>query len=95
LITDALNSAQAAIDKQLSNAADAVTKERNNYQVAQNQSTTIPMAAPTQVQPVNPQANVSTTNNSYNNTASNVIISQPFTQSNNINTSMNINIYYK
>jgi len=89
---EALATAQTGIDAAFENTQKNSTAQQNSVKVGQTQSTTIPMATPTQVQSPNPSANVCTTSNTLNDISSNTTISQPFTQSTNLSTTIQSSI---
>jgi hypothetical protein len=86
--TDSLNAAQTSIEKELSASNSAANSLNSSNQVKQTQKADLPMAAPTQIIPPVPGANVNTDQTTVNNSTATTIITAPYTQSNNVNRSI-------
>jgi len=90
--TTALDSAQTSILTELKNNNETSNKLYQTNSVRQVQAANVPVAVPLQPIPPTPGANVSTDQTSNSNATASTIITAPYTQSNNINRSIQSSI---
>ena len=83
--TDATSSAEAAIQNSIATANAAATKATDTKKIDQQQEAEIPIAAPAALFPPNTGANINSTQKTLNSVENSTIISQPYTQVNDIN----------
>jgi len=83
--TDAIDSIQTNILKELKTDTEITNKLKQDNKVEQTQKTDVPTSQPLQIQTPVPGANINSTLKTINETTSATIITSPFTQSNDIN----------
>lgn len=90
--TDAMDTMNSAISKDLSASNDAGNKIKAQAQIDQKQTAQVPAAPPHQITPPQTGANVTTEQTQVNNSTASTILSSPYTSSNNIHRSIQSSI---